>query len=411
MVGNKAVAYSVKLSKANLIAAYPITPQTTIVQYLSEFVASGDLQAEFVNVEGEITAQLACMAGSIAGARAFTATSGPGLLYMHHALHGTARYRLPVVMAVANRGVRTMGPDHTDLMAQRDTGWIHLYCENNQEVLDTGIMAYRIAEDERVRLPVAFGLDGYVLSYTAEPVEIPNQEKVDDFLPPYKSLYPVLPENFDIELEEYKRHWSEGHRIDEPFIPYPADESFSHLTMVNWGAGHDLQWRWKGHQEAMMRAKQVIKEVDEEYGRRFGRSYGGLVDEYRCEDADAVIVAMGTIASTARAAIDNLRKDGKPVGLVKLKSFRPFPAEEFQRIGGCIRAIGVIDRNISLGEGGIVFGSIRSAMYGLEERPLVLGYHAGLAGNEVRVRDIEHMAERTLKAARGEKVESLVEWV
>ena len=411
MVGNKAVAYSVKLSKANLIAAYPITPQTTIVQYLSEFVASGDLQAEFVNVEGEITAQLACMAGSIAGARAFTATSGPGLLYMHHALHGTARYRLPVVMAVANRGVRTMGPDHTDMMAQRDTGWIHLYCENNQEVLDTGIMAYRIAEDERVRLPVAFGLDGYVLSYTAEPVEIPDQEKVDDFLPPYKSLYPVLPENFDIELEEYKRHWSEGHRIDEPFTPYPADESFSHLTMVSWGAGHDLQWRWKGHQEAMMRAKQVIKEIDEEYGRRFGRSYGGLIDEYRCEDAEVVIVAMGTIASTARAAIDNLRKDGKPVGLVKLKSFRPFPAEEFRRIGGCSRAIGVIDRNISLGEGGIVFGSIRSAVYGLEERPLVLGYHAGLAGNEVRVRDIEHMAERTLKAARGEKVESLVEWV
>ncbi|HEX9915819.1 MAG TPA: pyruvate ferredoxin oxidoreductase, partial [Candidatus Bathyarchaeia archaeon] len=184
MVGNKAVAYAVKLARANLIAAYPITPQTTIVQYLSEFVAEGELKAEFVNVEGEITAQLACLAGSIAGARAFTATSGPGLLYMHEALHGTARYRAPIVMAVANRGVRTMGPDHSDMMAQRDTGWIQLYCENNQEVLDTGIMAYRIAEDERVRLPVSFGLDGYVLSYTAEPVEVPDQEEVDAFLPP-----------------------------------------------------------------------------------------------------------------------------------------------------------------------------------------------------------------------------------
>lgn len=411
MVGNKAVAYGVKLSRANLIAAYPITPQTTIVQYLSEFVANGGLQAEFVNVEGEITAQLACMAGSIAGARAFTATSGPGLLYMHHALHGTARYRLPVVMAVVNRGVRTMGPDHSDLMAQRDTGWIHLYCENNQEVLDTCIMAYRIAEDDRVRLPVAFGLDGYVLSYTAEPVEIPGQDVVDEFLSHYKSHYPVLPENFDVEIEMYKRHWSEGRSINEPFTPYPADESFSHLTMVKWGAGHDLQWRWKGHQEAMMRAKQVIKEVDEEYGRRFGRSYGGLVDEYRCEDAEAAIVAMGTIASTARVAIDKLRGDGKPVGLVKLKSFRPFPTEEFQRIGSSIRAFGVIDRNISLGEGGIAFSSIRSAMYSLEERPLVLGYHAGLAGNEVRGKDIEHIANRTLRAARGEKVEPLVTWV
>ena len=411
MVGNKAVAYAVKLSRANLIAAYPITPQTTIVQYLSEFVSNGELQAEFVNVEGEITAQLACMAGSIAGARVFTATSGPGLLYMHHALHGTARYRLPVVMAVANRGVRTMGPDHTDMMAQRDTGWIHLYCENNQEVLDTGIMAYRIAEDERIRLPVAFGLDGYVLSYTAEPVEIPDQDEVDNFLLPYKSQYPVLPENFDSEIEEYKKHWSEGRKINEPFIPYPADESFSHLTMVSWEADHDLQWRWKGHQEAMMRAKEVIKEVDEEYGRRFGRSYGGLVDEYDCEDAEVVIVAMGTIASTARAAIDKLRKDGKPVGLVKLKSFRPFPAEEFQRIGRRIKAIGVIDRNISLGGGGIVFSSVRSALYGQDEQPLVLGYHTGLAGNEVRVRDIEYIADRTLKVARCEKVESLVEWV
>jgi pyruvate ferredoxin oxidoreductase alpha subunit len=411
MVGNKAVAYAVKLARANLIAAYPITPQTTIVQYLSEFVSNGELSADFVNVEGEITAQLVCMAGSIAGARAFTATSGPGLLYMHHALHGTARYRLPVVMAVANRGVRTMGPDHTDLMAQRDTGWIQLYCENNQEVLDTGIMAYRIAEDERVRLPVAYGLDGYVLSYTAEPVEVPEQSDVDDFLPPYRSDYPVLPESFDEEIGQYKKHWAEGRGINEPFTPYPADESFSHLTMVNWGPGHDLQWRWRSHQEAMMRAKQVIREVDEEYGRRFGRSYGGLVDEYFCEDADTVLVAMGTIASTARAAVDELRKEGESVGLVKLRSFRPFPREEFQRIGGKVTTICVMDRNISLGEeGGIVYNSVRSAIYGLDERPRVLGYHVGLAGKEVRVKDIKRVAEMALKEKR-EAADVEARWV
>ncbi len=411
MVGNKAVAYAVKLARARLISAYPITPQTTIVQYLSDMVASGELDAEFVNVEGEITAQLVCMAASIAGARAFTATSGPGLLYMHHALHGTARYRLPVVMAVANRGVRTMGPDHTDLLAQRDTGWIQLYCENNQEVLDTGIMAYRVAEDEKVRLPVAFGLDGYVLSYTAEPVAIPDQSEVDEYLPPYVGEYPVLPENFDDDIEIYKRHWGEGRGIDEPFTPLPADENYSHLTMVKWGAGHDLQWRWRAHQEAMTRAKTVIKEVDKLYGKRFGRSYGGLVDEYRCDGAEAVIVAMGTIASTARAAVDRLRGDGKPVGLVKLKAMRPFPAEEFARIGEKIEAIGVLDRNISLGEGGVAYNSIRSALYGLEERPKVHGYHVGLAGNEVRVQDIAKIAERTLRAARGETVEPLVTWV
>lgn len=411
MVGNKAVAYAAKLARVNLISAYPITPQTTIVQYLSEFVASNDLDAEFVNVEGEITAQLACMAGSIAGARAFTATSGPGLLYMHHALFGTARYRCPVVMAVANRGVRTMGPDHTDLMAQRDTGWIQMYCENNQEVIDTGIMAYRIGEDERVRLPVAYGLDGYVLSYTAEPVMIPDQGEVDEFLPPFKSLYPVLPEDFDKEIEDYKRHWGEGRSIDEHFTPYPADENYSHLTMVKWGAGHDLQWRWRAHQEALTRAKQVIKEIDEEYGRRFGRSYGGLVDEYRCDDAEVVLVAMGTIASTARVAIDNMCKEGKSIGLVKLKTIRPFPAEEFQRIGRGVKAIGVLDRNISLGEGGVAYNSIRSAMYGLEERPLVCGFHIGLAGNEVRVKNIERIGNKTLKAASTMKCEPPVTWV
>ena len=411
MVGNKAVAYAVKLARANLIAAYPITPQTTIVEYLSDFVASGELPAEFVTVEGEITAQLVCLSGSIAGARTFTATSGEGLLYMSHALHHTARYWAPVVMAVVNRSVRTMQPDHTDLLAQRETGWIQLYCENNQEVLDTGIMAYKIAEDERVRLPVAFALDGYVLSFTAEPVTIPDQEKVDGFLKPFKSLYPVLPETWDAELAEYKKHWLQGKSINEPFTPYAGDENFSHLTMISWGKGHDLQWRWRAHQEAMMRAKKVIKEVDEEYGKLFGRSYGGLLEEYRCEDAEAVVVAMGTLASTSRAVIDKLRKEGKRVGLVKLKSYRPFPDEEFKDIGKRVKVIGVIDRNISLGEGGIVYGSVRSAVYDLEEKPKVLGFYAGLAGREVRVRDIEKVAEKTLKAAKGEETGSSVSWI
>jgi len=401
MVGNKAVAYATKLAKVNLIAAYPITPQTTIVEYLSDFVASGELPAEFVTVEGEITAQLVCLAGSIAGARAFTATSGEGLLYMSHALHHTARYWAPVVMAVCNRSVRTMQPDHTDLLAQRETGWIQLYCENNQEVLDTGIMAYKIAEDDRVRLPVAYALDGYVLSFTAEPVALPEQEQIDAWLPPFKSKYPVLPETWDKELEEYKKHWALGKSINEPFTPWAGDENFSHLTMIGW-KGHDLQWRWRAHQEAMMKAKKVIMEVNEEYGKLFGRSYGdGLVEEYRAEDADAVIVAMGTLASTARVAVDNLRKLGKKIGLVKLKSYRPFPDEEFRDIGKRVSTIGVIDRNISLGENGISYGSIRNAVYDMKDRPKVLGFYAGLAGREVRVGDIEKAAEMTLKGVEG----------
>jgi pyruvate ferredoxin oxidoreductase alpha subunit len=399
MVGNKAVAYATKLARANMIAAYPITPQTTIVEYLSDFVAAGELKAEFVTVEGEITAQLACLSASIAGARAFTATSGEGLLYMSHALHHTARYWAPVVMAVCNRSVRTMQPDHTDLLAQRETGWIQLYCENNQEVLDTGIMAYKIAEDERVRVPVAYALDGYVLSFTAEPVYIPEQEKVDAWLPPFKTQYPVLPETWDHDLEEYKKHWAQGRSINEPFTAWAGDENFSHLTMIGW-KGHDLQWRWRAHQEAMIRAKKVITEVNEDYGRLFGRSYGnGLIEEYKTEDADAVIVAMGTLASTSRVAVDNLRKQGKKIGLVKLKSYRPFPDEEFRALAKHIHTIGVIDRNISLGENGISYGSIRSAVYDMKDRPKVLGFYAGLAGREVRVQDIEKAAELTLKGA------------
>jgi len=216
-------------------------------------------------------------------------------------------------------------------------------------------------------------------------VELPPQEEVDDFLPPYKSQWPLLPEQMDKAME---------------------------FLMRQWGFGKDPQWLWQVQHEAMENAKTVIKEVNEEYGKRFGRSYGnGLVEEYMCDDAEAVIVAMGTIASTARVAIRSLRKQGKKVGLVKLKSFKPFPREEFQRIAEEVKAIGVIDRNISCGTGGIVFGNIRDSIYDVEERPRTLQFHAGLSGKEVKVGELEKVAEKTLKAAQGETVSPLVEWV
>jgi len=385
MVGNKAVAYAAKLARVKFISAFPITPQTTIVQYLADMIANGELDAEYVNVEGELTAQTAALTASAAGVRAFTATAGPGLLYMHHPMHATSGARCPVVMAIIHRSVKGMQPDHTDMMAQRDTSWLMFECENSQELLDTGIMTFKIAEDDRVRLPGIFAGDGYILSYTAEPVEIPGQEEVDAFLPPYKSKIPLLP-----ELAEDARK----------------------ALMARWGVGEDPQLRWKRQQDAMEAAKKVISEVNDEFEKWFGRSYGnGLVEEYRCEDAEAVIVGMGTIASTARTAIDNLQSQGKKIGLVKLKSFKPFPSEEFQRIGPQVEAIGVIDRNISCGSGGIVFGEIRSSLYDLDERPKTLEFYAGLCGKEVTVSDIEGIAEKTLRAARGEDVGSLVEWV
>jgi pyruvate/2-oxoacid:ferredoxin oxidoreductase alpha subunit len=383
MVGNKACATAVKLARVQVASAYPVTPQTTITEYLSEMVANGEMKCEFVNAEGELSTQVIVQAASRVGARTFVCTSGPGQLYMHHPMHDTASRRAPVVMATVHRGNKGMQPDHTDLMSQMWTGWMQWYVENNQEVLDTCLMAYRVAEDKRVRLPVAFGYDGYVLSYTAEPVEIPEQAEVDAFLPPYVPMPNILPDKVD-----------------------PA--SFGR----GFGEELDPQVPWRTQHEALVKAKDVIKEVNEEYGKRFGRKYGdGLVEEYRCDGAEAVLVAMGSIAGTARASVDRLRDAGHNVGLVKLKCFVPFPKEDFQRIGGQVGAIGMVDRNVLMGMGGAGFTYLRNAMYELEDRPKVLQFHAGLGGKEVKVADLVKAGEKTLKAARGEKVASMVEWI
>jgi len=383
MVGNKATATGVKLARVQVASAFPVTPQTTITEYLSEMVANGELDAEFINAEGELSTQVIVQAASRVGARTFVCTSGPGQLYMHHPMHGTSANRLPVVMATVHRGNKGMQPDHTDLMSQTWTGWIQLYVENNQEALDTCLMAYKIAEDKRVRIPVAFGYDGYILSYTAEPVEIPAQEDVDAWLPPYKPMPSILPDEVD---------WEAMGRM--------------------FRRGGDPQMRWKAHHDAIVGAKDVIKEVNESYGKTFGRSYGnGLTEQYRCEGAEAILVAMGSMAGTARSSIDRLWDDGKKVGLVKLKGYLPFPEEDFQEYGKEYGAIGMIDRNVCLGHGGASFRLIRHSLYDLEDRPQVLQFHAGLGGKEVRVDDLVKVGEKTLKAAKGEKVAPLVEWV
>jgi len=384
MVGNKACAWGVKLSRVKVMSAFPVTPQTTITEYLSQFVADGEIDGEFVNAEGELATQAIVKASERAGARSFVCCSGPGQLYMHHPMHGTSSGRLPVVMATVHRGNKSMQPDHTDLMSQMWTGWIQWYVENNQEVLDSVIMAYKTAEDKRVRLPIALGYDGYILSYTAEPVEIPDQKDVDEFLPPYEAIPSILP---------------------QPGVPQAS------RGMGGMGGGRDPQGAWKTHHEAVVNSKSVIKEVNDAFGKKFGRKYGnGLIEEYRTEGAEAVIVAMGTIASTSKAAIDKLWDEHKPVGLIKLRTFVPFPTEDFQSIGKRVHAIGMIDRNCCLGLGGAGFQNIRDTLYDLSDRPKILGFYAGLSGAEVRVADIVKMADKTLKAARGEKIDSIIEW-
>jgi len=381
MVGNKAAATAVKLAKVQVASAFPITPQTTITQYLSEMYAAGEWDFDFVNVEGELTSQVVVQAASKTGARTFTCTSGPGLLYMHHPMQTTGSSRLPVVMAVVHRGYKGMQPDHSDLMSQQWTGWGHQYVEHAQEILDSLLMAYKVAEDPRIRIPIAVGYDGYVLSYTAEPVEIPAQEEVDKWLPPNKAMPSILPD--EVDPSTFARGWGGG----------------------------DPQMPWKVHHEAIMKIEDVLKDTMDSFDKTFGRRYGnGMIETYKMEDADCAIIAMGTIAGTCKAAVDKIQKEGKKVGLIKLRSYIPFPVKDFQAWAKKVDGFAVVDRSICPGKGGPVFGKLRDSLYDLEEKPVTLQFHAGLGGKEVRVHDFEMIGDKILKAAKGGTVEQ-VTWV
>jgi pyruvate ferredoxin oxidoreductase alpha subunit len=381
MVGNKAAATAVKLAKVQVASAFPITPQTTITQYLSEMYAAGEWDFDFVNVEGELTSQVVVQAASRVGARTFTCTSGPGLLYMHHPMQTTGSARLPVVMAVVHRGYKGMQPDHSDLMSQQWTGWGHQYVEHAQEILDSLLMAYKVAEDPRIRIPIAVGYDGYVLSYTAEPVEIPDQEAVDKWLPPYKAMPSVLPD--EVDPSTFARGWGGG----------------------------DPQMPWKIHHEAILKIEDVLKETMDSFEKTFGRRYGnGMIEPYMMEDAECAIMAMGTIAGTCKAAVEKMQSEGKKVGLIKLRSFIPFPVKDLQEWAKKLDGFAVVDRSICPGKGGPSYGKLRDSLYDLEEKPVTLQFHAGLGGKEVRIRDFEMIGDKILKAAKGGTVEQ-VTWI
>jgi pyruvate ferredoxin oxidoreductase alpha subunit len=267
-------------------------------------------------------------------------------------------------------------------MAQQWTGWSAWYVEHAQEILDSILMAYKVGEDKRVRLPIAVGYDGYVISYTAEPVEIPDQDLVDKWLPKYKPMPSILPDEVD-------------------------PSSFGR----GWGGG-DPQMRWKILHDASKNILPVLKETMDSYYKTFGRRYGnGLIEPYKMEGAEAAIVAMGSIAGSAKSAVDKLQEEGNKVGLLKLRCYLPFPAEDFVEWGKQVNAISVIDRSICPGKGGPVFSKLRDSLYDMDERPKTLQFHAGLGGKEVRVNDVVGVGEKTLKVAQGGKVENLVTWV
>jgi pyruvate/2-oxoacid:ferredoxin oxidoreductase alpha subunit len=382
MEGNEAAAWGALLSRAEVIPAYPITPQTELISHIASFIAEGKMRAQYIKVEGEHTAMAAAVGASTAGARVFTASASQGIAFMEEALWMPAGRRLPIVMCMVNRSLAPLGglrPDHNDALMQRDNGWIQLYCEDSQEVLDTILMAFRIGEDRRVYLPVAPCYDGYFVSATATPTTVPDQAEVDDFLPPYEhEMYSLMPESYR----------------PIPFYRPIAESRFE-------------------VQQAHERAKEVIEEVDREYSRRFGRGYDGLLEEYACEDVDAVLMTMGSMTGTVRDVVDEMQAEGRRIGLLKLRAFRPFPTEELQELARKYLAIGVVDRNTSYGSagGGIVSMEVARALYPLDERPLLANFHVGLGGSDVTMRQIRYMADKTLEAAEKGRVESAVDWV
>lgn len=350
ITGNHAVSYGAMLSRVQVISAYPITPQTQVVELLSEFCANGTLKAKFIKVESEHSAMAALIGAAYAGARAFTATSAHGLALMHEMLHWTAGARLPIVMANINRAMGTpwsVWTDQNDSLSQRDTGWMQIYCESNQEVLDSVICAYKVAE--RVLLPAMLVLDAFVLSHTAEPVEIPDQELVDKYLPPYRPKYKL--------------------DVNEP-------HAFGGLTPPDFY----MELRFK-IQQAMEEAIKEWGHADAEFYGIFGRRYG-LIEPYRLDDAELILVTSGTVTSTARVVIDELREKGKRVGLLKIRLFRPFPAEVIRQALSGARKVAVIDRNISFGAGGIFAQEIKASFHNHLKLP-VFGFIAGLGGRDI----------------------------
>lgn len=373
LTGNYAVSYGALLSRVEVISAYPITPQTTIVELLSEMVAEGKLKAKFVTVESEHSAMAACIGASVAGARAFTATSAQGLALMHEMLHWAAGARLPIVMANVNRAMAppwSIWTDQNDSLSQRDTGWMQIYCESNQEVLDHIILSYKVGE--RVLLPAMIVLDAFVLSHTSEPVEIYPQDVVDSYLPPFNFEYRLNPEN--------------------PF----AFGGLAHPDAY-------FEYRYK-QQKAMERAIEVFEEEFELFYKTFGRKYD-FVEEFMMEDADYVIVTAGAMSSTAKVAVKEMReKKNIKIGLMRLRVIRPFPFEKMRKSLRGRKKIGVIDRNISPGYHGIFYQEIKAALYPLEERPALFGYITGLGGRDVKKENIEEIIEDLIKRDTMEEI-------
>ncbi len=374
--GNYAIAEAVRLARVSFIAAYPITPQTPVYERLSELEGQGKLGGVMMRVESEHSAMSACISASLTGVRVFTATSSQGLAFMHEMLHMAAGNRAPVVMACINRVLAApwgFGSDQTDTLSQRDTGWMQFYCEDGQEAMDTVIQAYKISE--QMLIPAMVIIDGFLTSHFTEPIECPDQALVDQFLPSGK-----MPNWFDTKKPGYLAN------------SVSAQQFFHFREKLFWD------------QEA---AKPLIREVDEEYGRLTGRRYG-MIEAVDTAGAEIVLVTSGATTGTARVALQSLKQKGVRAGLLKIKAFRPFPAVEVQQCLGGVPKIAVVDRNISIGKGGIFCNELKSALYEMDRPPKVYGYIAGLCGADVSPEMLEQMA---IEALQKDTPDAMPRWV
>lgn len=364
--GNEAIAVAMKQINPDVMGAFPITPSTEIPQYFSKYVADGKVDTEFVPVESEHSAMSCCIGAQAAGARTVTATSSCGLALMWEMLYVAASSRLPVTMACVNRaltGPININNDHSDSMGARDTGWIQIYSETNQEAYDNFIQAFRVGEHEKVQLPVMICQDGFITSHAIENIELIEDDKVKNFVGEY------TPENYLLKKEN-------------PMSVGPYDTAHYYME-------HKRQ-----QAQAMMDAKDVILKVAEDFEKISGRKYG-LFEEYMMEDAETALVLIGSSAGTAKETVNRLRAQGKKVGLIKIRVFRPFPMEEIAQALSHVKAVAVMDKCEGMSaSGGPLFAEVRSALYDVATRPLMINYVYGLGGRDVRVEDIEFVYDR-----------------
>ena len=367
---SRAIAIACKLANVDVVAAYPITPQTHIVEDLAELVANGELDASFIPVESEHSAMSACLGAAAVGARTYTATAGQGLELMHEVVYIASSMQLPIVMTVVNRALSApinIWGDHSDAMAIRDTGWIQIFTENGQQAFDNTLCAFRIAEDHRVLLPVMVHLDGFHLTHVIEPISFPEQSEVDQFLPPNQFPLPLNP--------------------DKP------------VAMGGFGSVHIYTEAKKAQEVNIEAAKEVVLECWREFGDLFKRYYSA-VECYRCEEAKVLLLTMGSFSETAMDAIDKMREEGRKVGLLRLRLWRPFPFEEIRQAVKDTEVLIVLDRALSFGYGGPVCSEIRSALYNEDKKPKVVSFIGGLGGRDISPEGFEQMINRGIEISQ-----------